>query len=338
MKVAAMFGDRKAGVVDKPDPKSAGNYVVVKVHVVPMCTEYHHFDRGGEGESFGHEAVGEVVDVAQDGEAKIGDRVVVQPQDPCGQCYLCLDGDYIHCHTRRRIGKDSIPEGGRGRYAQYTVQQDWLLSPVPDELSYEHAGMAVCGLGPTFGAMEAMSVGPYDTVLVTGLGPVGLGGVINGVFRGARVIGVESHPFRANLAKELGADAVVNPKDEDALEQIRDLTDGEGVDKAVDCSGASPAHRLMIDALKRRGQAGFIGQGGEFPLGCSSDMISKGIILRGCWHYNLGLYPNLARTIAKVGDQLDKFITHRFPLTQVQDAWETQATGNCGKVILYPWQ
>ncbi|MEO2005657.1 MAG: alcohol dehydrogenase catalytic domain-containing protein, partial [Candidatus Poribacteria bacterium] len=209
MKVAAMFGDRKAGVVDKPDPKAAGNYAVVKVHVVPMCTEYHHFAGGGEGEGFGHEAVGEVVEVTKDGDLQVGDRVVVQPQDPCGQCYLCMDGDYIHCQTRRRIGKDSIPQGGRSRYAQYTVQQDWLLSPVPDELSYEHAGMAVCGLGPTFGAMEAMGVTAYDTVLVTGLGPVGLGGVINGVFRGAKVIGVESQPFRANLALELGASAVI---------------------------------------------------------------------------------------------------------------------------------
>ena len=91
---------------------------------------------------------------------------------------------------------------------------------------------------------EQMQVNSLDTVMVTGLGPVGLGGIINARYRGARVIGVESHPYRAELAKKLGADIVLNPTDEDILDQIHDFTDGIGVDKALDCSGASAAHRF----------------------------------------------------------------------------------------------
>ena len=347
MKVAAMFGDGKAGLVEKPDPTPKEDFVLVKVHVVPMCTEYKGFKAGHKGDHFGHEAVGEVVEVAQPGQVKVGDRVVVQPQNPCGRCPLCLIGEYIHCQNGRNVRAITGSTTGTATYAQYVLKVDWLCSPIPDDVSYEHAGMAVCGLGPTFGAMQQMQVNALDTVLITGLGPVGLGGVINAQYRGARIIGVESHPYRANLAKVLGAEVVLDPNlgspsarnsdDEDVLQQIMDLTDGIGVDKAVDCSGASQAHRLMVDAVRRKGQATFVGEGGEFPLAASRDMIRKGLILRGNWHYNLGDYPKLMKVIQESSHQLDKFITHSFPMSQVQKAWELQITGNCGKVVLDPW-
>ena len=337
MKVAAMFGNMKAGLVDKPDPIPKEDIVLVKVHAAPMCTEYKGFKDGGKGDHFGHEAAGEVVEVAQPGLVKVGDRVVVQPQFPCGKCPLCLIGEFIHCQNGRDVRAITGSSTGTATYAQYALKVDWLLSPIPDDVSYEHAGMACCGLGPTFGAMQQMQVNALDTVLITGLGPVGLGGVINAHYRGARIIGVESHPYRANLARELGAEVVLDPNDENVLEQIMDLTDGVGVDKAVDCSGASQAHRLMVDAARRKGQVTFVGEGGEFPLAASRDMIRKGLVLRGNWHYNLGDYPKLMKVIRESPEQLDKFITHSFPMNQVQKAWELQITGNCGKVVLNPW-
>ena len=331
MKVAAMFGDGKAGLVDKPDPEPKEDFVLVKVRSVPMCTEYKAFKGGHEGDHFGHEAAGEVVEVAQPGLVKVGDRVVVQPQYGCGRCSMCVIGENIHCRDGRGPGE------GTATYAQYLLKNDWLLSPIPDDVSYDHGGMACCGLGPTFGAMMQMEVDALDTVLITGLGPVGLGGVVNGTYLGARVIGVDSHPYRANLAKELGAEAVLDPNDENILEQIKELTNGMGIDKAVDCSGASQAHRLMVDAARRKGQVTFVGEGGEFPLAASRDMVRKGLVLRGNWHYNLGDYPKLIKIIQESPEKLDKLITHKFPMSKVQEAWELQVTGNCGKIVLDPW-
>jgi len=337
MKVAAMFGDGRAGLVEKPDPTPKEDFVLVKVRVVPMCTEYKSFKAGHKGDNFGHEAAGEVAEVAQPGLVKVGDRVVVQPQYPCGRCYLCLTGEYIHCQNVRDVHAITGSSTGTATYAQYLLKQDWLLMPIPDDVGYEHASMACCGLGPTFGAMQQMDVSAFDTVLITGLGPVGLGGVINARYRGARVIGVESHPYRASLAKELGAEVVLDPNDRDVPQKIMALTDGIGVDKAVDCSGASQAHRLIVDAVRRKGQATFVGEGGEFPLAVSRDMIRKGLILRGNWHYNLGDYPKLMKVVRESAGQLDKLITHAFPMSEVQKAWELQITGNCGKVVLDPW-
>ncbi len=337
MKVAAMFGDGTAGVVDRPEPTPKQDFALVKVHAVPMCTEYEAFGSGREGDSFGHEAAGEVVEVAQPGNVKVGDRVVVQPTYPCERCPLCLVGEYVHCQSRRDALEITGSSTGTATYAQYVLKSDRLLSPIPDRVSYEHAGMACCGLGPTFGAVQQMGVDARDTVLITGLGPVGLGGVINANYLGARIIGVERVPYRANLARELGAEVVLDPDDEDILEQIMDLTGGVGVDKAMDCCGESQAHRLMIDSVRIKGQASFIGEGGEFPLAASRDMRAKGLVLRGAWHYNLGDYPKLIKVVEQSPHQLDKLITHTFPMSQVQQAWELQTTFECGKVVLDPW-
>jgi len=337
MKVSAMFGEGKAGIVDKPDPTPKEDFVLVKVRIIPMCTEYKALKGGHTGDNFGHEAVGEVAEVAQPGQVKVGDRVVVQPQYACGKCSMCLIGEHIHCMNNRNVFAITGSSTGTATYAQYLLKQDWLLSPIPDDVSYEHAGMACCGLGPTFGAMQQMQVNSLDTVLITGMGPVGLGGVINGRHRNARVIAVESHPYRAELAKVLGAEAVLDPNDGDILKKIMELTDGIGIDKALDCSGALSAHRLMVDAAGRKGQVTFIGEGGEFPLAASRDMVRKGLILRGNWHYNLGDYPKLMRVIKESKSQIDKFITHSFSMREVQKAWELQITGNCGKVVLDPW-
>ena len=89
MKVAAVLGKRKGGVVEVADPKAKENWVVIKVYVAPMCTEYKAFADGREGTGLGHEAAGEVVDIAQPGRVSVGDRVVVMPQYPCGACPLC---------------------------------------------------------------------------------------------------------------------------------------------------------------------------------------------------------------------------------------------------------
>lgn len=197
--------------------------------------------------------------------------------------------------------------------------------------------MACCGLGPTFGAMERMNVGAFDTVVITGLGPVGLGGVINATFRGARVIAVESNSFRAQLAQELGAEIVLDPGDRSSVEHIRALTHGEGADAAVDCTGVPAAQRLLVDAVRRRGRLAFVGEGGAFEIQISNDMIRKGLTLHGSWHYGLSGYTKLLQVVRASTEKLAKMITHVFPLDRVAEAWELQLTGRSGKVVLHPW-
>jgi L-iditol 2-dehydrogenase len=337
VKVVKIAGPGKAELIDVPTPKAKWEFAVVKILSSPMCTEYKSFRDGQVCQSIGHEAAGEVVEVAQSGTVKVGDRVVVMPQTPCGKCELCLKGEYIHCQNCVDVAEATGYPHGNGTYAQYILKQDWLLVPIPEGISFDHAAMSCCGLGPTFGAMQLMEVDSFDTVLIAGMGPVGLGGVINAVYRGARAVAVSRTPFRANLARELGAEAVVNPEDENALEQIMDLTDGRGADKAVECSGVPARMRLLIDAVRRKGQIAFVGEAGDLTIKVSDDMIRKGLTLHGAWHYNLADTPWVMRIVADSADKLDKLITHTFAMSKVQEAFELQLTGRCGKVVVHPW-
>ncbi len=339
MQVATTTGERQAKLLELPIPEPKADWVVVKVHTAPMCTEYKSYLAKESNDCLGHEAAGEVVALGYEGPVAVGQRVVVMPSNLCGRCEFCLSGNYIHCQNQTDFASYHGSNIGRATYAQYLLKPASLLVPIPETLSYDHAAMSCCGLGPSFGAMQKMQLSALDTVLITGLGPVGLGAVINAVYRGASVIAVESQPYRAKLALELGAGTVINPNQGDALEQILALTDGRGVDKALDCSGVVAAHRLCIDATRRLGTVAFIGEShADTPLRISNDMIRKGLNLFGSWHYNLAESPRLIQLIGKLGPQLDKLISHRFPLSQVQEAWELQITGNCAKVLLKPWE
>ncbi len=337
MKVVAITGERKAELKEVPDPAPKEDWALVKIHATPMCTEYKGFTGGHETDNLGHEAAGEVIEVAQPCKVKPGDRVVVQPQYPCGKCELCVSGEYIHCEHAFNFKEFTGSAHGSATYAQYIVKPSWILSPIPDGVSYEQAGLALCGLGPTFGAMDLMKVDAFDTVLITGAGPVGLGGVVNARFRGARVIVVESVPYRVGKAKELGAAAVVDPGDEDAVKQIRDLTGGRGTDKAVDCSGAPGAHRICIDAARRKGHVSFVGEGGDTTIRVSNDMIRKGLTLHGAWHYNLARFPQVMKVIQE-SPVVEKLISHVMPMSKIQEAFELAASRENAKIILKPWE
>jgi L-iditol 2-dehydrogenase len=208
---------------------------------------------------------------------------------------------------------------------------------VPDELSWELASLACCALGPTHGALDRLNVRPSDVVLITGMGPVGLGGVVNAKHRGARVIAIESAPWRRGKAQELGADLVVDPDEPDVAARIVAFTGGRGVDAAVDCSGATQAHRLGIDVVRRRGAVAWVGESSvDTPIQASRDLIEKGLVLLGNWHYHRTLYPRVLDVIAR-SPEAARLISHRFPIDDVDEAFRTIAGQETAKVILEPW-
>lgn len=338
MKKAVILGERRAALVDAPVPQAKENWVVVKVHVAPMCTEYKAFVAGQPNEYLGHEAAGEVVEVAQPGKVRAGDRVVVMPLYPCGRCALCLSGDYIHCQHGISVAEFTGSREGSATMAQYLLKPDWLLPRIPDDVSYEDSSLACCALGPSFGALDRMQVDAFDTVLITGLGPVGLGALVNARFRGARAIAVESHPYRVARAREMGAAAVLDPGDPDVLAQIRALTGGIGVDKALDCSGVVAAQRLCIDATRRRGQVAFVGEcQDELTIRVSPDLIRKGLTIHGSWHYNLNLFPRIMQVIRE-SPLIPLLVSHVLPMSRIQEAMELSASHNCAKILLKPWE
>ncbi len=333
----AVMGGGEAGVEEVADPKIADNYAKIKVLSVPLCTEFKGQDRGHRG-GFGHEAGGEVVEVGPNvRHVAVGDRVVVMPQNSCGMCDLCLSGEHIYCRTPRKALEICGSETGREMTAQYVIQQDWLLFKYPESIPHDHASMACCGFGPAFNAMQSMEVSSGDTVLVAGLGPVGLGAVTVALYRGATVIGVDTSEYRRKLAEEIGASHTFSPEAEDVVGKVKAVTPGgAGAQKSVQCTRVEGVGRFLVEATRHRGRIAFIGQGGTLDIG---PLVGKGLRLYGCWHWNHFLDgERMLATIAGSADRIEKMITHTFPMSRVADAFALQVSGECGKVMVHPWE
>jgi len=333
---AEITGPKSVKIIEVPIPVAKENWAVVKINSAHMCTEYKAYESGEYQPPLGHEAAGEVVEIAQPGRVKVGDRVIVMPQFPCGTCSLCIRGEYIHCQKCIDIKEFTGSTHGTDTYAQFILKPDWLLPQIPEAMSYDHAGMLCCGLGPTFGAMERMGTSAFDTVLITGMGPVGLGGIINAKYYGARVVVTVRNPYRAELAKKLGADLILDQDDKSILTRIMDFTDGIGVDQAIECAGSETAQMFCIEATRRNGGVAFVGESGELTLRVSDNLIRNGLTLYGIWHYNLNGIPKLLKIAKSMQSSLDILITHQFSLEDIKSAWELQITRQCGKVVIHP--
>lgn len=335
---ATILGQRRAGLVETSTPEPSEDWALVKVHAAPMCAEYKEFVSGSVPSVMGHEAAGEVVAVAKPGRVNVGDRVVAMPLAGCGQCALCRSGDYIHCAQAFALSGFVTPLPGRDTMAQYLLKLDWLLMPIPEEVSYEHASLACCALGPSFGAFTTLGLSQSDTLLITGAGPVGLGAVLNARYRGVRTIVVEAVPWRVERARALGAEVALDPKDPDLISKIRALTAGIGVDCALECSGNVLAERCCVDATRSKGKIAFVGECYQpLQLQISPDMIRKGLTLIGNWHYNLKSYPGIIEVIRRSPD-IDRLISHCLPMSRIQEAFEQSASHDTAKIILNPWQ
>ena len=181
----------------------------------------------------GHEPCGLIV---EEGEGlkrfKKGDRVIIYHISGCGVCNDCRRGYYISCKSKFRQAYGWQRNGGM---AQYILADEKDLIALPDELTYKDGAQVACGFGTVYEAIEKVGVSGNDAVLVTGLGPVGLATLMLAKALGANMlIGVETNPYRIELAKKMGlADYVFAP--DEAYDQIMKVTNGNGVGESVRC-------------------------------------------------------------------------------------------------------
>ena len=336
MQTVLVTGPRRAELRQVADPVVKDNYALVKIHAAPLCTEYQAYAKGEQWPRLGHEAAGEVVAVGDRvARVNVGDRVVVMPQDGCGVCHLCRTGEHIHCANQRDPHAICDSPTGRGTYAQYVIQQDWLLLPIPAGMSYDHAAMACCGLGPTFNACRLTNLQAGETAVIGGLGAVGLGGVINATARGAQAIGLDPNPYRRDLALKLGATAALDPTTADVETDIRQVAGQDGPSVVIETANAPASVSFLAKIVRRKGRMGLVSWAGELKV---PEIVGKGLSVSGAWHWNhLAYADEMMSLIRQNKPKLERFITHTFPLARVEEAWALQLTGQCGKVVLHPW-
>lgn len=322
-------GGKQARIVEQPVPRPVGHQVVVKMHASLICgSNMHQFFGDQEKINGGHEGAGEVVAVAQSNLLRVGDRVALAPLTACGRCAYCRRGDIILCRSRPRFD---------GNFAQYSLVADTVCIKLPDDVSYEHGSLLGCGLGPAYAAMKTLGVRAFDTLVIAGLGPVGLGTCALASFMGVRVLGIDPEPYRRAVATKLGAAMTFDGAAADLAEQLRTALGPAGLLKGVDSSGQPDAERMLIDLAAPHASIAFIGENkSTIPVSPSHDMIRKCLAVHGVWHMNMNDAGDLLTFLRRCPDKADLLLTHRFSFSQSQEAFETFASRQAVKVALCP--
>jgi threonine dehydrogenase-like Zn-dependent dehydrogenase len=219
--------------------------------------------------------------------------------------------------------------------AEYILCDEKDLVELPGELSYTDGAQVACGFGTVYEAIYKIGVSGADSVLVVGLGPVGLATLMLCRAMGAqKLYGIEGNPVRIELAKKLNlADVVLEPGPRN-VEEILALTGGNGVEKAFDASANDAGRATAIRAARQWGKIAFVGEGGTVNFNPSPDIIHPQKSIYGSWVTSIWLMENLVEELVRWKLHPEILVTHRFPLEKADEAYKLMAGGNCGKVAV----
>jgi threonine dehydrogenase-like Zn-dependent dehydrogenase len=343
---AVFLGDRKVELRAFPDPTPGPGEVVLQMKASGMCGSDLKFYRSPPGEAqkalglgsrsepfiAGHEPCGVVAargPGVSEREAPIGQRVMDHHYAGCGLCKHCRVGWSQLC----RAGITVYGVTAHGGHAEYLKVPARTLVPLPEELSFAEGAAVACGTGTAYGALRRMRVAGGDTLAVFGQGPVGLSATLLGAAMGLRVIAVETNAKRIKLAKEFGADDVIDASQGDVLNKIREQTKGEGVDFSLECSSAASAREAAVRAVKTWGTACFVGEGGDVKLDVSPDLLRRQVTLLGSWTFSAMGMAECARFIDDNGIDLERIFSHRWKLEQAGEAYRVFDQQSSGKGV-----
>ena len=348
MRGAVFLGNRKIEIRNFPDPTPGPGEVVIQMKASGMCGSDLKFYRPPPGEAqkalglggaaaepfiAGHEPCGVVAargPGVPEREAPIGQRVMDHHYAGCGVCKHCRVGWSQLC----REGIMVYGVTANGGHAEYLKVQARTLVPLPEELSFAEGAAVACGTGTAFGALRRMQLAGGQTLAVFGQGPVGLSATLLGAKMGARVIAIETNAERATLAKQFGADAALDASRMDIEKTLKEMTRGEGVDLALDCSGVAAARLAAVRSAKTWGTVCFVGEGGEVTLDVSRDLLRKQLTLIGSWTFSAMGLAECARYVADNRIGLERIFTHRWKLEQADEAYRVFDTQSTGKGVI----
>lgn len=345
MLAAYLPGNSTVEMRQVPVPQPGHGEVLIEVKASTICGSdiraiYHeHLGKGPEGYQgviAGHEPAGQVVATGPGCRRfKPGDRVIVYHISGCGLCNDCRRGYMISCTSaefRRAYGWQR--DGGMARYM---VAEEKDLIALPDELTFLDGAQVACGFGTVYEALEKIGISGNHAVLITGLGPVGLAAAALCRKLGAeRIVGIDVVPERMEIAKRLGLCDDVLRSGPDNVQQVRELTGGQGVERAVDCSANAEARATAIRATRKWGRIALVGEGGSMTVNPSPDMIHEQKTVYGSWVTSTWLMEELVERLVRWKLHPEEIVTHRFALEQAGEAYALMASGKCGKVAVCP--
>ncbi|MFC4001506.1 NAD(P)-dependent alcohol dehydrogenase [Prauserella oleivorans] len=318
MTVSVLNGVHDVETVRRPVPVPGPGEVLVRVLAVGTCgSDVHYYEHGRIGDFvvkrplvLGHEPSGVVVARGEGATLhEPGQRVSLEPGVPCSRCAQCRLGRYNLCPHMRFFGTPPID----GAFCEYVVLREEYAHPVPDSLSDEAAALLE-PLSVGVWACRKGRVAPGSRVLVTGAGPIGLVATQTArAFGASEVVVTDVNANRLRVAEELGATGTVD------VSATRLADSGYEPDVLLECSGVPAAIGEAIRQLGRAGRAVLVGMGGdEIPLPLAHVQGFE-IELTGTFRY-ANTWPAAIELAARGDVQLDRLVTHRFPLRDAEQA------------------
>lgn len=347
MKAAVLTAPATMTIKEVPIPRVRPQTILIKVKVCAVCgSDIRIFRFGNKRVKYpaiiGHELSGEVVGVGSEVNTfKVGDRVSVGADVPCGECFWCQNDMGNLCNDNYAIGYQF-----QGGFAQYCLLEPMVIKygsirHVPNGVSFEDAALAE-PLACCINGLERVFFSSEKTVLIIGAGPMGILLMLTVRSYGAsRVILVEQDTKRLEKARDFSADYIIDSKKEDIKKRIMAITSGKGADYIFT---ACPSVEAQEEAMELVTKGGFINFFGGLPDGSrpisflSNSLHYKEAYVTGSHGSTPRQYAMALDMIASGRIEVSKLITHRFPLEEILQAFNVISQKDCLKVLILPNQ
>ncbi len=354
MKAAVFVEPGRITLDDKPMPDVGPNDALIRITTTTICGTDVHILKGeypvAKGLTVGHEPVGTIEKLGRNVSGyEEGQRVIAGAICPSGYSNACLDG--LHAQDGQSGPHGLKPMGGwrfgntiDGTQAEFVLVPDAManLAPVPDGLSDDQVLMCPDIMSTGFAGAESGNIKIGDTVAVFAQGPIGLCATAGAKLRGATtIIAVETVPERADVAKQVGADIVVDFNKTDPVDEIMRLTDGRGVDVAIEALGLQSTFENCLKILKPGGTLSSLGVYADdltIPLAAFNAGLGDQTIVTSLCPGGKERMRRLMNVIVSERLDLTPLVTHRYGLDQIEEAYEMFANQRDGvlKVAITP--
>jgi L-iditol 2-dehydrogenase len=328
---------------DFPDPKTGDDDILIRIKACGICGSDVHGCTGKTGRRIpplimGHEAAGIIEKVGKNVRGfEQGQRVCFDSTIYCNRCEPCRKGLYNYCKNRQVLGV-STPEFKRhGAFAEYVAVPWWIVSKIPDHLSFVHASFLE-PISIAFHATNRAPISSEDTVLTIGAGTIGLFILQFVKLKSAKkVIVADINVFRLDTAKNLGADEIINPSVSDIVEASLKKTDNKGVDVAFEAVGFAKTFRDAVSATKTGGlliAVGNLQKTAEFDL---QELVARELTFKGSYASS-GEYRQGVKLLASGKINVEPLISDVMPLKDGAIAFDRLliAEENLLKIVLEP--
>lgn len=314
--------------IEKPVPQKGE--VLVKVKACALCTWEQRIFKGISHVSFpfigGHEVAGEIEKI---GEAvnkerwKIGQKVALRLLTSCGECYYCRIGAHNLCEMIGKKEESGLPYPGPGGLSEYLVVSPTKLFKLANDIPFEIGALSE-PLACVIHSVERANIELGDDVVIIGAGVMGLFHVMIAKIRGARVIVSEINSERQKLAKQLGADEIINPLGKDPVEEVKKLTGGRGADVVINTTPVSKVAETAVQIAGKRGRVIFYSsQHPDYPIQISPDWVHNSeIVITGSVSPGITDFYRATKLLSSKIVKPQPLISEIVPFEKIEEAFK----------------